>query len=296
MPEQSMYFIVNPVAVRHKSFKKFQRIELILKEKAIPYQVAFSEYPGHSVLLAQEAVKAGCSTIVAVGGDGTVSEVAQALLYQDIPLGILPFGTGNDLIRVLDIPQEPELALEIILARRIRCLDTALANSRLYLNVAGFGFDVEVLLKTKRYKRFFGGRIAYGLGFIHALLGLRALQAKVTREGQEKELEIFIAAVGNGRFIGGGMEITPLAEPDDGLLDICLIPALSFWELLRILKKFAKGKHVDDPLVEYFRAQEVSFSCKSPAAVQIDGEITETTPVNFKIIPQSLRVIGGPLK
>jgi YegS/Rv2252/BmrU family lipid kinase len=287
------YFIVNPVAGGGLCLRKFGAIQTHLEEKGVPYTATFTESPGHAGELARQGLASDCDGIVAVGGDGTVRDVAQQLLHAEKPLGLLPFGTGNDLIKTLHIPKEPEAALELLLHGTPQPIDAMMVNQNLCLNVAGFGFDVSVLQRTEHYKRRFKGSFAYLLGLFHALRDLRAFSVHIKTEEVQIEQECLIVSVGNGRYIGGGMMATPLADPTDGLLDVCVIQAVPRRKLLACLAKFMKGTHIHLEECRYFQTPALTVACAPQAAVQLDGEIIEETPVMFQVLPGALAIICG---
>ena len=288
------HFIFNPIAGNGQSRKVFSIMEALLKEKGLAYSVSVTEHPGHARMLAQEASSAGHSCIIAVGGDGTAREVAEALVHTDTPMSVLPCGTGNDLVRVLHIPKEPAAFLDMLLTHAPQKIDVGSANDTIFLNVAGFGFDVDVVLNMIQYKtRFNKGMTAYLLGLARALLRLRTLNITVDTGEERISRRALLIAAGNGTHFGGGMNVTPKADPQDGLLDICLISDVTRRTVLRVLTKFVKGKHLPLSYVTYFRAKEITVTSEQESKLQLDGEIMLQTPVTFRILPAALSVIMG---
>ena len=148
----SLHIIWNPVAGAGAGEKAFRQVSAILEERGIPFSSAMTEYPGHASLLAEEAVASGAERILMLSGDSTLREIAPALAGKDVVLGIIPCGSGNDLARPLHLPLDPAAALEIALSDRIRKLDAGTANGQLFFNIAGVGFDVDVLVATDKYR------------------------------------------------------------------------------------------------------------------------------------------------
>lgn len=288
-----LHFIVNPAAGGNTCLPKFAPIEQALAEEDVDFSVVYSEYAGHATQLARQALMAGHDCVVAVGGDGTVREVAQELLHSGIPLGILPFGTGNDLIRVLGIPSDPRKAVRLLLEGEAQTIDAALANNQLYLNVAGFGFDVDVLEQTRHYKTRFRGSFAYFLGVVHAMFGMRSYQVTITMPEETISREVLLVAVGNGTHIGGGMMVTPKADPTDGLLDLCVVDKMPWYKIFYFLYKFIKGEHLQMSPVQYRQVSELQVVCKPGSKIQLDGEIIEDTPAGFQVVPGALLVLGA---
>lgn len=288
-----LHFVVNPAAAGSTCIRRFSALQPMLERRGINYSVVYSEYPGHVTELVQQAITADVDCVVAVGGDGTAREVAEALVHTGIPMGILPIGTGNDLIRALKIPANLDDAVELLISGTPRPVDAATANDRVYLNVAGFGFDVKVLERTKHYKKKLQGLFPYILGLLHALIHLRSWNIQVTTDGETYSQQALVVAVGNGTHIGGGMMVTPLAVVDDGLLDVCIIKSVGRMQLLRALRRFIGGKHLEMEITRYFKVTELTVKCGSQAQLQLDGEIMLSTPVTFCVLPHALEIITG---
>ncbi|MDL2258510.1 diacylglycerol kinase family lipid kinase [Eubacteriales bacterium OttesenSCG-928-K08] len=290
----SLHFIYNPVAGNGLSQKAFEKMQALLDERQIPYSFAESQYAGHTCELTRQAMADGHSCIVAVGGDGTVREVAMQLVNTNIPFSFLPCGTGNDLARALHMPDDPEKVLDMLLNNAPRPMDAGTTNGELFINVSGFGFDVDVLIYTELYKKRFRGSLAYVLGLLHALKDLKLRKIHVeTAEGLVFDSNALVVTAGNGTHFGGGMNVTPEATPFDGLFDVCVISDVKLSTVFRVLLKFMKGKHLGLPIVKYFRSSEFTVSSDPPSPLELDGEIMLETPVTFKILPGALQVIAS---
>ena len=288
------HFIVNPIAGSGKGRRTFEWISSRLSVRSIPFTYAFSEHAGHAAELAKAAVERGESCIVAIGGDGTLREIAGALVNTDCVLGILPAGSGNDLCKTLGIPAEPEAAMELLLSGTPRGMDACLANETLFFNVAGLGFDVEVLRRTDIYKEKLklNGMLPYVLGIVSALAHRPTMPLRYTANGETRSMESCIFSVGNGKYIGGGMKALPSANAIDGKFDVGAIRQLPFLRFVSLLPKFIKGKHVGIPEVHYFRTEELLVESRGEFTIQLDGELVEKTPVRFKILPGALKVLA----
>ncbi len=284
--------IWNPVAGNGASNAAFQRVCAVLESRGVPFRAAMSEYPGHVTKLAIEAASRGASRVAVLGGDGTVREAATALAGTETALGIIPCGTGNDLVRALGIPKDTDRALEILLKGHVRKMDAAMANDEIYFNVAGFGFDVDVLDATEKYKdKYKNGSIAYLRGLMDCILHLDLRKTKITWPEGSMEKDVLILVAGNGTHIGGGMNITPGADPFDGLLNVCVIHDVKRRHIPTLLPKFLSGKHIGNPRVTYFRTTELTAECSPHSRIEVDGEVMEGTPVIFRVLPGKLNVI-----
>ncbi len=287
-----LHLIWNPVAGNGAAVSAYQLVTDTLAERGIPFTSEKSEYAGNATELAKAAVENGAKKIVVLGGDGTIREVACAMMNTGVPLGIISCGTGNDIIRALQIPNDPLLALDIALNGQVRDMDAAMANDLLYFNVAGFGFDVDVLRYVEIYKkRMKNGSLAYMRGLLTALLHLNSRKTKISWPEGSMEAQVLIIAAGNGTHFGGGMKVTPKADPFDGLLDICIINNVSKLNAYLILPKFLKGEHLTTKYVTYFKTTELTAVCEPASLLDVDGDILPGTPVTFKILPKSIRVV-----
>ena len=208
------------------------------------------------------------------------------------PLELLPCGTGNDLARALRLSTDPEQALHVALHGQVRDMDAAMANDEMYFNVAGFGFDVDVLDETEFFKtRTKNGSLAYLRGLFAAVRKLRLRRTHITWEGGELDRDVLLIAAGNGTHFGGGMNVTPRADPFDGLLDFCVIHDVTRAVLLTVLLRFMKGRHLGMRFVTYFRARELTAECEPGSDIEVDGEVMPGTPVTFRVLPGSIRVV-----
>ena len=287
--------VLNPVAGNGKSLKAFSAVEAVLKEREVPYCVDETAYAGHAMELVKAAQSNGHTPIVVFGGDGTVREAATVLMGTDTPLGIIPCGTGNDLSRALHIPENAREAIDLVLSREGRWMDAAKVNNELFFNIAGFGFDVDVLDYTEIYKKKMkNGSLAYLRGLLHAITGLKTRRTTITTPESVMEKDVLLMVAANGTHFGGGMRIAPKADPFDGMLDVCIIHDVNRLSLLGLLTNLKSGNHIKSKKhVTYFRTTEITAACEPASRLDVDGEVMPGTPVTFSILPKSLLVIAG---
>lgn len=285
------YFIVNPIAGGGKAKEKFNSLIRYLREKKADFGFCETTAPGQSTELADKAYERGERFIVAVGGDGTINEVASSLYKRsDAVMGICPFGTGNDFARVLSLSTEPDEAARVLLEGAPAPVDMGMAGEKPFTNVGGLGFDVDVVINTEKYKRRFHGMIPYLFGVMKSLLHLRSVPVTITADGQSIREDVTICSVGNGSHIGGGMAALPNADAQDGLFDVCVVKKVGLLTLLKLLPLFIKGKHLGKKQVKYFRAKEVTIECDR-CPMQLDGELGQYAPVTFRVLPGALRIM-----
>jgi YegS/Rv2252/BmrU family lipid kinase len=284
------YFIVNPIAGGGSALTKFERLKQLLEKMRIEFGCSFSERAGESTSLAERAYSEGERYIIAVGGDGTVNEVASALIgKEDAVMGICPFGTGNDFARALELSGDPEAAAETIKNGVVEPVDAGLAGSKAFINAGGVGFDVDVVINTEKYKKRFRGMLPYLLGIMKSVTHLKSFPVKLTADGEEIKEDALIVAVANGSHFGGGMNVAPGADPKDGYFNVCLVKKIGFFRFMQLMPKFIKGKHVGCREVKYFTAKEIDLDC-GERPMQLDGELGAKAPARFRMLHGALKM------
>ncbi len=283
-------YIVNPVSGKGKQSGIGKIITRETSDPGIRFEVLFTEYPGHAKDLARKAVSGGATVVVAVGGDGTVNEVANGLVGTDCILGIVPTGSGNGLARHLGLPLRFRDAIRIVNAGKQARIDTATLNGRLFLSVAGAGFDAVVA------KRFAAagqrGFLTYARTAIQAYLNYRQRKFKLIADGEEHVRKGIFVSFANSNQFGNNVSVDPLAELDDGYLDVCVVRKIPFFSLMFLapavfLKQIHKTRYV-----EIIRAKEIFLERKKGKYVHLDGDPWKAgKQIHVKISPLSLSVI-----
>jgi YegS/Rv2252/BmrU family lipid kinase len=248
-------------------------------------------------LAACEAASA-VDAVVAVGGDGTVGACAAGLADAGpgarAALGVLPAGGGNDAARSLGLPAGDPLAAAALLPRLgRRPADLATAAGRVYLNVAGAGFDSEVNRVANQRLGWVRGRPRYVGAVLAQLVVGRTARFRLALDDEPEELSGWLVAVANGPSYGGGMRIAPAAALDDGLLDVVVIGETSTAELLRTFPRVFSGRHVDHPAVSVRRAGRVELDADRTLAVYADGEPAGTLPATFEVRRAAIAVLAA---
>jgi lipid kinase YegS len=246
--------------------------------------------PGDAIRFAREAARRGVDTVVAVGGDGTVNEVVNGLDGSDVALGIIPFGTANDFARQVGIPDDADHAMDVVLQRPARSIDTAELNGRRFLNVSSGGVGAEATAETPSDAKEQLGPLAYAITGVRKFADLAPRRARIAGPGLELECEFLLFAVGNARATGGGTLITPRARVTDGLLDVCIVEAMPRADFARMLLKLKKGEHLGEERVRYAQLPWVTIAAEEPVSVNVDGESSDATSLAYKVRPGDLRV------
>ena len=237
--------------------------------------------------------------LVAVGGDGTVNEVANGVAGAEVELAVIPRGTGWDLARTHGIPRKLEGAVDVALHGRTRQLDLGRARyrawggseaERLFANIASAGMSGAIAKRANETSKALGGKASYVWATLAVFSRWRNDEVRVRLDGLEHRGRMHDVVVANGRYFGGGMMICPEAEPDDGLFDVLLIGDLSRRDLILTLPKTYRGTHLPHPKATVLRGAIVEVETPEPLPVELDGEQPGTTPARFEIVPRALRL------
>lgn len=276
-------FIVNPEAGGGRTRRAWPLLERELQNRNILYDVVWTEERGHGTEAARFGAAEDAKAIVAVGGDGTLNEVVNGVVNTDVPVGLIPLGTGIDFSRTLGLPQDPVEALDITLQGNVRRLDVGTVNERRFCNVAGTGFDAKVAERVNRNGKKSGGTGPYLQALLQTLFTYKNGPFRITIDGQTHEVRSLLMAVGNGRFFGGGMKICPLADVEDGRFDICIVGDVDKVRTVLLLGRVFAGTHTSHPLVTYAQGQEVVVDGPEDYTIQADGELAGMLPATFRI-------------
>lgn len=285
-----IYAICNPIAGSGRGRIIGEIIEKKLIEKKLPHRMVTTERPGQATEFALEACDMHADTVLAIGGDGTALEVARGIIGQDIALGIIPAGTGNDFVKALGVPLSPVDALEYILSHPAQSTDAGEINGEVFLNEIGTGFDVSVLDYAAKAKKTFRGILPYLYGVIMTLFRFHSIPLTYAINGGENIItDAFVVSAANGVKIGGGIPIAPQAKVDDGKLDVTIVGKIKKTKLISRLIGLMQGKILSFPETKYYRAEYITFTVPE-MRVNIDGEIVREKTVTARVLPGALKI------
>ena len=289
---EKILFIVNPIAGGGKAKSLISLIEDQMKKNNINFKIVITERESQATEIAEENAD-NYKLIVAVGGDGTVNEVAKGIINkrQGI-LGIIPGGTGNDMARSLGIPLNPKEALKLILKGNKKEIDIGRVNSYDFLNISSAGFDAEVVINNEKIKKRFKSHISYAISVVYTLFTYKNKNVTIKINGKTFNEKILLLAVGNGKYYGGGMKILPMPQIDDGYLDICLISNISKLLSLYLFPTIFNGHHIKyKKYVKIYKAKSVTITSKEEFLLNIDGDVIETKEASFSLSDKKLNII-----
>lgn len=284
-------FIINPISGGKKKDGVPELIEKYLDKETLNYVVVFSDGISHARQIAREAVNK-FNLIVAVGGDGTINEIASAIVGSDTTLGIIPYGSGNGLSRFLGISMDAAKAINTLNTGNIEVIDSAKLNGMPFFNMAGMGFDAHISELFSHGKK--RGFFTYLKSSIQELSKYKSQPYHLDVDGVAYEREAFMLSFANSSQYGNNAHISPNASVQDGLLDICVIKKFPLWKFpemcLRMITKTAEGTSY----VEIIRGKCIKVKRSNPGPVHLDGEPQiKGTDITIEVIPSSLKVIVG---
>src|SRR3990172_11361540 len=273
-----------------------RELESLLKAEGARVTV---ESPGSAEAMRERASRARLGeheVLMVAGGDGTLHAVVNGLVRvargNRPPLAVVPLGRGNDFAFEIGIRSERD-SLAALAAGSRRLVDLGRTQGGVFLGIAGAGFDAKAARRAQDTP-ILSGSLLYSYAVVRTVLDFRPLAARVRYEGGAYEGAITFAAVGNTSRYGGGMRIAPEASIDDGLLDLCLVRAISRTTLLRMFPTVFSGRHLSHPSVSYARTPWVEIATEESSEVFADGEFLQTTPVRIDVLPRELEVVALP--
>lgn len=285
--------IVNPAAGSVKD------PEALMKQlRSLPGStLEVTSKPGSAGRFARAALKQGCDLIVAAGGDGTLNEVINGLGEDagHVRLGLIPLGTGNDFARTLGLPTDVDQCIELLRAGHARAIDLVRAISdrvRYFVNVSAGGFSGIVDEKLTPEMKSTWGPLAYIRSAAAAFPELRGYLTRIALDDKETVSEsLYNVIIGNGRYVAGGIPVAPEALPDDGLLDLVLIPERPVADLALLVPQMLMGTHLSSGSIIYRRAARISVSSKPGMWFNVDGELVGNEPVVFEVLSRALQFV-----
>lgn len=301
--------ILNPWAGRGTAGQRRDELEQALRDAGVDYTLIQTHARGGATELTYQAIERGFACVVAVGGDGTINEVTNALVGSrqkgigEAALGIVPLGTGSDFIKILDGVEANDLsgAARRLAAGRTRSIDVGRVRveagaqeiERCFINGLGMGLDAQVAVESLKLTGLKGFAV-YLMAIFRALATYKANHMTVKFDDYEVRRRLLFASVANGRCQGGGFWMTPQAEIDDGVLDLCMVEKLRLDQIIRYLPRLMEGTHADIREVTMGRARHVELTCSGTIPVATDGEVvaTDARRVLVDVLPGAIRLVA----
>lgn len=266
-------------------------IKQYLDANTYVYDIAYTTGVAHARQLAGDAIKTH-DIVIAVGGDGTVNEIASALIGSHVVCGIIPFGSGNGLSRFLQVPMQVKAAIENINNGHVEIIDAAVFNEQYFFNMAGMGFDAQISEVFSHGKK--RGFWTYIKSSFREVINYKSQNYSINIDGKNFTKQAFMLSIANSSQYGNNAHISPMASVQDGLLDVCVVkpfPLYRFMEMgLRMFTKAVEGSKY----VEVIRGKHIVITREKAGPVHLDGE-PQITGINIEvnIIPAALKIITG---
>ena len=293
MNKKKIVFILNPISGTICKAGIPNLIKERLDKEQFDYHIAETQYAGHATILAQEAVKEGVDTVIAVGGDGTVNEVGRALINSNTALGILPCGSGNGLARHLDLPMNLKKCVDITNSYYVKKLDYGIINEHPFFCTCGMGFDAFISMKfAEAGKR---GPITYMQKILEEGLSYKPETYEIEDEDGTHRYKAFLVSAANASQYGNNAYIAPQASMSDGLLDIIIMEPFDIIDAPQVAIELF-NKTLDKNLkIKTFRTKHIHIHRKKEGVIHFDGDpITSGVDVDISIVPKGINIIVNP--
>ncbi len=311
MAPPRILLVVNPRSQNGALGRRWPKLRALAKRHLGSFEEAFTEGPMDATRIAREGLRDGVDVVVAIGGDGTINEVANGFfengeaIAPNASMGVLPFGTGGDFRRTVCLPKDFEKALQILARHNARTVDVGCLDfttkeggtgSRVFVNIASFGMSGEIDEEVNGSSKRLGGRLTFMLGTAKVGMRYKGKRVRIVFDDDEAtslETEISTVAIANGQFFGGGMQVAPNASVDDGRFDVVAIGAMGTFEGMRKGRHLYSGTHTQFDNVSERRATSVYAEPTDGQDVilDVDGEVPGQLPATFRIMPAALSMV-----
>jgi diacylglycerol kinase (ATP) len=286
-----IHVIINPAAGQDRPI--LHTLNRAFHPAGVDWEVRVTKRAGDARRHAQEALAAGVDAVAVYGGDGTVMEVAAALIGTDVPLAIFPGGTANVISTELGIPSDLAEACALVCSEAgyIRPIDVGQIGDQYFLIRVGMGFEAHMVAGADRLLKDRLGPIAYLVSALQALKEPLFAHYQLTLDGQEVAIDGMTCIVANaGSFGAVPLSLAPTIDVADGLLDVVVVNKGDLPALVSVAASIVAGNEDAEPL-QHWRAREVIVAADPPQTVQVDGEVWGETPITVRVVPQAVRVI-----
>ena len=293
MMKRKVTFIMNPISGTTNKAGIPKLIEETLDKEAFDYEIRLTEYAGHATGIAHDAMMAGVDVVVAVGGDGTVNEVAKAIVHSNTALGIIPCGSGNGLARHLMLPMDIKKSIEIINQCAVHDLDYGLINNIPFFCTCGMGFDAFISMKfAMSGKR---GPITYAENVLKEGLSYKPETYEIEDETGTKRYKAFLISCANASQYGNNAYIAPQASMSDGLLDVIIMEPFDVLEAPQISIDMFNKTLDKNSKIKTFKCQRLHIHRKKPGVIHFDGDpVMADADVDIELKPKGIRVVVNP--
>jgi len=289
--KKKIWFIINPISGVRRKDDLPALIASNLDLEKFDYEIQYTEYKGHAITLAKDAINQNIDIVCSVGGDGSVHEVGTALIGSKVLLAIIPIGSGNGLARHMHIPLSVKKAILCINESKEISMDTVLVNNQPFLGVGGYGFDALIAKKFDEHKK--RGLWTYVKLILKEFLRYNPINISIDANGQVKKLPVMMCTLANTSEFGNGFIFSPKSDVTDGKVELFLLKPFSFWRLPGIALRFIIGRSEHSSYTEVLSFDHATIRMSQQLA-HYDGEPNTTNgELKIKVVPRSLHILIG---
>lgn len=290
------FVVINPRAGGDGTNALRRRVAAAFAGHGVPFDLIEAKGPEEAEELARRAAAAGCRAVVAVGGDGTVAQALRGTARTGVPVGILPFGTGNQLATNFAIPTSLEGSVRTAVEGRVEAIDLGLVNGEYFALIAGAGLDADVMADATSEMKSRIGFAAYLLSGLKHVVTPRPADFRIVADGEEVEVRATMVLLANVGHLAAGslpmeVQVGPRVSFQDGLVDVCVYAPRNLPEMAQMLWKVARQQYAGDDRMLFLQASRVRVESDPPVAAQIDGEPAGQTPLEVEMAPLAGRIL-----
>jgi YegS/Rv2252/BmrU family lipid kinase len=286
---RNLFIVANPASGTHQLEDILQELIDFVVSKNLKFEVVLTSKKHNAWETVEKNLDASFTDLVILGGDGTINEAVNGLNY-DIPVTIIPTGTGNDFVKMLDIGDTLEQHLRVIDKGKIIQVDVGVCNGRKFLNGVGMGFDGQIVADMQDRKTFLRGVAKYYYFVLRILATYKARKFQYTIDKKKHSNDLILLCVANGSTFGGSFKLAPGADLQDGQLEVCEINEISGWKRFLNILRLRKGTHGVLKAVNFYQTDRLTLSANPAIAAHIDGEFLGSPPFEFSILPGALSI------
>ena len=287
--------VINPISGKCKGKKYGIAVLKLLKKYDINAEIVISEYPNHLTEISKKLSQEEKTRFYVLGGDGTLNEVASGILNTDSEIVAIPTGTGNDFVKSISYYNSIRKIVRGSIKKDAKKTDILkLNNNRYCVNILNCGFDATVAKNLDIFRKlnFLSGKAKYNISLLYTLLRNKNYKFKIRIDKKKTYKGSFtLAVIANGKYYGGGVKPCPEAIPNDGILNICIVDATSFFDKIRLLPKYKRGEHLNLKQVHIEKASDITIVSNLKFPASIDGEVIYTKKIHAKIEKDAINVI-----
>ena len=291
MPKEKICLIINPISGTESKKNIPEEVAAAFDQRKYDIFIRITGYPDHATEIALEAAEKKYKNVLVAGGDGTVNEVAKALIHSDTALGIIPFGSGNGLARELGIPMDPEKAIDIILRAHTRTIDYGIANGHIFFCTCGFGFDAFISDRFAEGKK--RGPLGYVRNILESVVDFRSEEYEITSDNETITERAFILTCANASQYGNDAHIAPGASMDDGMMNVSILKPLNAIEIPQTTLQLFTNNIDKNSKMTSLVTRNLLIKRSRAGVMHVDGEPVNTgNEIKVETIHQGLKVLA----